>query len=71
VILEVIFLENFMLGHEWVDKMKMERARVKQDALRAIASPASPYLGWLASNFCICNGEQSSEIPCNKYTYFL
>jgi hypothetical protein len=45
----------------------MERARGEQDASCAIASPPSPYLGWLTINMCICNGQQSSEIFCGKY----
>jgi hypothetical protein len=46
---------------------KIERARGEQDALCAIASPPSPYFGWLASNMYICNGQRSSEISCDKY----
>jgi hypothetical protein len=31
--------------------------------------PPSPYLGWLTTNVCICNGQRSSEISCDKYAY--
>jgi hypothetical protein len=40
----------------------------EQDTLCAIASPPYPYLGWLATNVCICDGQRSSEISCDKYT---
>jgi hypothetical protein len=46
---------------------KMERARGEQDALYTITFPLSPYLGWLATSVCICNGQRSSEISCDKY----
>jgi hypothetical protein len=34
------------------------------------SSRPSPYLGWLATNVCICNGQRSSKISCDKYTCF-
>jgi hypothetical protein len=46
----------------------MVKARAKQDALHAVASSPSPYLGWVATNVCICNSQRSSEISCNKCT---
>jgi hypothetical protein len=46
---------------------KLERARGEQDTLCAVASPPSPYLSWLATNVCICNSQQNSEISCDKY----
>jgi hypothetical protein len=49
----------------------MERARGEQDTLCAIASPLSPYLGWLADSVCVCNGQQSSEIFCDKCTGYM
>jgi hypothetical protein len=43
----------------------------EQDAFCAIASPPSSYLGWLATNMCICNGQRSSDIFCEAYFAFL
>jgi hypothetical protein len=48
---------------------KRGRARVEQDVLCAIVSPPSPYLDWLAANVCICNGQRSSEISCDKFRF--
>jgi hypothetical protein len=42
---------------------KMERARGEQHPLRAIASPSSSYLGWPATNVCICNGDILWQVP--------
>jgi hypothetical protein len=51
---------------------KLEKSREEQEALCAVASPPSPYLGslagWLAVNMCICNGQRSSDISCGKQT---
>jgi hypothetical protein len=44
-------------------------ARGEQDALCAIVSPPSLQLGRLAINVCICNGQRSSEISCDKYSW--
>lgn len=35
------------------------RARGEQDTSCAIASPPTPYHGWLAINLCICNGHEA------------
>jgi hypothetical protein len=37
------------------------------NALCAIASPSSPYLGWLATCVRFCNSQRSSEISCDKF----
>jgi hypothetical protein len=47
--------------------MDNENGKGGQDVLCAIASPPSPYLGWLAANVCICNCQRSSEISCDTY----
>jgi hypothetical protein len=44
---------------------KMERARGEKDTLCAVASPPSPYLGWLANDACIC--QWSSEISFRSH----
>jgi hypothetical protein len=43
------------------------KGKGEQDALCAIAYPLFPSHGWLATNMCICNGQRSSEISCEKY----
>jgi hypothetical protein len=50
---------------------KMEGARGEKDASCAIASPPSAYHGWQTANVCICNGQRSSEISCDKYMWQL
>jgi hypothetical protein len=45
----------------------MGRARGEQDALFAVANLPSPHLGWLATNVCVCDDQQSSEISCGKF----
>lgn len=37
--------------------------------LCAFASLPSLYLGWMATNMCVCNGQQSLEISCDKYAW--
>jgi hypothetical protein len=38
----------------------------QQDVLCAIPSPRAQYVGWLITSMRICNGQQSSEISCDK-----
>jgi hypothetical protein len=45
---------------------KIERARGGQDTLRDIASSFCLYFGWLATKVCVCSGQRSSEISCDK-----
>jgi hypothetical protein len=47
---------------------KLERAMGYQDGLCAVAFPPSLFLSWLATDVCICNGERSSELCCDKET---
>jgi hypothetical protein len=49
-------------------KGKVKRTRREdQDALCAIVLPPSPYLGWLATNVCVCYCQRSSEMSYDKY----
>jgi hypothetical protein len=51
---------------QWEGKRTWWGQGGQQDALCGVAPPPSPYLGWLATNLCFCNGQLSSEISCGK-----
>jgi hypothetical protein len=43
----------------------------EQGFLCVIASPPFPYLRCLTINVFICNGQRSSEIPCDQYALYV
>jgi hypothetical protein len=46
----------------------MEMARWGKTPCALSFFPPTSYLDWLATNVCICTGQRSSEISCDKYT---
>jgi hypothetical protein len=69
-LLKCILTQNICAPELRHSKRGREDGEVKmrgQHASCCVTSPLSQCLGPLAMNVCICNGQRSSEIPCDKY----